>query len=193
MKKELECTSRIKRICDKVGVHYTNKTYYNIRLILKAYSLLKKDWDTIKDNVRKTDIKEASQALFSKMASDNKLSENDSIEYVAGALKAGYIDKIFSRSLEEVKRFNPDGKVFSSIIENIYFSSNRILDKEMENSLNLSHSAYQVCKKNAVMLFGVYYWKEVLKNWDNARYDIIEIERKLGRQGDFSSSFVDEE
>ena len=53
MKRETESTSRIKRICSTVGVHYTNKTYNNLRTILRIHSMVKKDWSLIEANIKK--------------------------------------------------------------------------------------------------------------------------------------------
>ena len=174
-------TDLIKEMCRLAGINYSKKTFNNFKLCLETYSRVRKFIDILPSNIRKVSLSELAPEIFSAMISPVELTAAAVRDSIIVMMKNGYLIPLMEASLEGVASFNPSGQVYYQIITRLYFSDDNPSNTDVEKELKYSHAIYYKKKEEAVMLFGVFFWSQVLKCWDGAYDEMLALERANNR------------
>ncbi len=177
---KISITNQIMSKYKVIGFHYSEKTGKNIKLLLEAYAYAKNDTSIISASID-TNYRNNAKFLFELMIDKNTMSMTQANSFVYNAFSLGYMTKYANEALAYVKSFVPNGDKYYNILFNLYFNEKPLQSKDILSGLSIVRSTYQLWKKEATMLFGLYFWKQIFDNWDTAIEDMKEIANKLNR------------
>lgn len=179
---------RIKRLFALAGVNYSAKTYANFRTFLETYTKIRDDLLYLSEAGGYDSLKDEASDLFKAMISSEKISGELACEFLTGFLRSGRLNELVTYSLGKMHEFEPEGELFEYIMKRLYIDKDIVSNKELEIELKYSHRAYQRKKEQAVMLFGVTFWKMILDEWDDSIREMLALELSAGRSGDLARS-----
>ena len=170
---------RIERIGKIVGVNYTDKTYENFKQFLEMYAEMKSDVRLFDIDMDEVKLQKVAPMLFEAMMISEPIPRDMIEELVMIVVQSGKTPRLIQESLENVRKFSPDGEQYHQILWQLYFDDTIHSNIEVELSLNCSHRTYHNKKRYAVMLFGIACWGEIMSYWKDARREMQKIEAAL--------------
>lgn len=170
-------------LCRYVGVNYTDKTFKNFKGFLEAYVDMRCVIAQLSVIVDDMELKYEAPKLFDSMIAGEVIPKEIIEGYLIRLAKSGQLFELTNLSMEKVRSFRTEGKLFAEILSHLYFDEKPLRDKDLERNLHLSHATYYRKKKNAIMLFGVYFWGLILEHWSDSVNEMRSMEQSHGRSG----------
>ena len=182
---------KLKELGASVGVHYSDKTFRNIKMLLERYACLKQDFEHV-DSGDAIKIWRLPSSLFKAMISANPISAESADCFVLSLLYFDRYGEMIEYSLERIVSFSNEGRVYCVILTKLYLGDEIVGDREAEKITGFSHGTYYVKKKYAIMLFGILMWSRILKHWRNSKTEMKIIESQQGRDGTLSQNLTED-
>ncbi len=140
--------SQMARICRLVGVNDTEKTCKNFKRFIEIYVLLKQDLAYLKRNVPSCNsiMRNEARALFEAMIDKEEIPD-DRIETLLISL-CSVIDEdlMIKRTLAMVQSFEIYGKVYFTILYNLYFADETKNNDEVREMTDYSYGHFHMKK-----------------------------------------------
>lgn len=193
MSKGTNDKDRINRLLKKFGVHFSSKTYRNIRTFLEMYREIRRDLKNIPKSVGDAVIRKSAPELFQAMIEAEDISRGRVGDFVEELMSYGWLENYIEATLDEVRSFSLDGETYYKILTGLYLGEKTYDASIVEEDTGYCHSTFQNKKRHAVMLFGVLFWKRMLDHWDNSIVEMEKIERQEGRDGSLTERRRSEE
>ena len=174
---------RIMRLFRMNNMNYTKKTYGNIRSFLETYMVIKPDIIYLALEKRNAVLMIEAPEIFKEMISSEIIPQEKIEEFIGRMMRSGHLQEMIDKSLSEVRVFSENGEVYYKILWHLYFDENLINNSELERKLAYSHTALQIRKELAIMLFGVVFWKSIQEYGELSADEMYRIEIEAGRDG----------
>ncbi len=183
---------QIRLMAKAVGVNCSDKTYGNIKSFLEVYASLKYNLQYLTYNLPSMRVTDLAPELFEAMISEESIPKKRVEELIIQLYRKEKVDALVTKTLDRVKAFYQDGELYQKILYFLYFGENVYPNSVVEKMVGYSHGQYQNKKRQAVMLFGILFWTEIIKNWENSADEMSGIEDRLGRDHNLSTTHRNE-
>ena len=88
---------------------------------------------------------------------------------VSALFETRWMVELMNKAVEHVRSHMDNGPLYFNILYKSYFDRHKYLNDDLQELLDISHSAFFDYKREAILLFGIYLW----------RYGIPELYRNL--------------
>ena len=174
---------RIMRLFRMNGMNYSKKTYGNIRSFLETYMEIRQDLDYLPLEKNNNVLIMKGPEIFKEMIGAEIISKEKIESFIGSLVRSGNLQEMIYKALNETREFSENGEAYYKILWHLYFNERLINNSELEKKLAYSHTALQIRKEIAIMLFGVVFWKSILEYWKNSIEEMYRIEIEAGRDG----------
>lgn len=178
--------TKAKRCIEKLGllygVNYDDKTYKNIKKILECYReyVFEQDiFDFTCMGIK--NLMELLKLIYKSFISNEPINDRLVNSVVIQIINDDSTRAILEKTLDKIQSFRCEGEDYYFILVQLYFSKENTSNTDIYLDLNLSPTQYSYRKEEAVMLFGVFFWQECLKLWDEWEKEITDIKIEMGR------------
>lgn len=182
----------IRLMAAAVGVNCSHKTYFNFKSFLEVYAQLKYNLQYLTYNLPRKGSEDLAPALFEAMISAEVIPKKKVEELIIQLYRKQMIEAQIMKTLSLVKAFYQDGELYYKILDLLYFGETVYSNNEVQRMVGYSRGQYQKRKRQAVMLFGIIFWTEIIKFWENSADEMKEIEDRIGRSNRLSSAHRNE-
>ena len=172
---------RIKRMARMAGIDPSIKTITNVRMFLEVYRNLNRVAGHLKTMAKPIPMREACPLLFEELLQPNEISEEIVEELECRFIADGWFQDVARDTLEDVKGFGDDGKMYHQILDSYYFKDSVTDEEEYLKSLCLCRTGFYDKKREATLLYGTFFWGKLLDEWPDAAKEMREIEERCGR------------
>lgn len=178
---ESKVMKRIKRMARLAGINPSSKTINNVRTFLDVYKNINRETGHFKTLAKPIPAKEACPILFQELLGPKEIMEDIIEELECRFMADGWFQKAARDTLDDVKGFGEEGKLYYRLLDDFYFSDVVTDEDEYMESIGLCRSGYYDKKREAILLYGVYFWGRLLDLWPSAAEEMRLIEEKCGR------------
>lgn len=126
-------------------------------------------------------MREACPLLFEELLQPKEISEEIIEELECRFIADGWFQDVARDTLEDVKGFGEDGKMYHQILDSYYFKDSVTDEEEYLKSLCLCRTGFYDKKREATLLYGTFFWGKLLDEWPDAAKEMREIEERCGR------------
>ncbi len=174
---------RIMRLFRMNNMNYTKKTYGNIRSFLETYVGIKPDIIYLPVEKGNAVLIIEAPEIFKEMIGSEIIPPDKIEKFIGGMIRSGHLQEMIDKALREVRDFSENGEIYYKILWHLYFDERLINNSELERKLSYSHTALQIRKELAIMLFGVMFWKSIQEYGELSADEMYRIEIEAGRDG----------
>lgn len=172
---------RIKRMARLAGINPSQKTITNVRLFMEIYRDINHEADHFKAMAKPISATEACPLLFAELLRPDEIDEETIEELECRFIADGWFKDFAEAALNDVKEFGEDGELYYQILNAYYFEDAVTDEDDFIESIGHCRSGFFNKKREATLLYGVYFWGRLLDMWPSAADEMRVIEEKCGR------------